>query len=177
MNKNYLFTSAKLGFRDWQEADVPLMATINADPEVMEFFPGLVTSEETAASIGRMKNMLAEKGFCYFAVDELERGEFIGFIGLVWQTFESEFTPCVDIGWRLAKKYWGKGYATEGAKRCLEYAFKDLGLTNIKATAPKANLKSIRIMEKIGMKKQLEFIHPRLLGNKKLENCVCYEIG
>ena len=78
-------------------------------------------------------------------------GEFIGFVGLCDQAYESPFTPCTDIGWRLAPEFWGKGYATEGAKRCLEYAFNDLRLDEIKSTAPKVNVPSIRVMEKANM--------------------------
>ena len=176
MKHQYIFTSERLGFRNWSPADYPRMTEISSDPHVMEFFPAPATPAQTAEFINRMKKMYAQKGYCYFATDELKTGNFIGFIGLCHQTYASEFTPCVDIGWRLRKAYWGKGYATEGAKRCLAYAFNDLKLKNIKATAPQINLKSIRVMEKIGMRKQLEFTHPRLRGHKTLGNSVCYEI-
>jgi len=174
---NYLFTSERLGFRNWTDDDIPLMAAINADPAVMEFFPSVLTTEQTTAFVQRMKNMLAEKGYCYFAVDRLEDGAFIGFTGLFYQDYDAPFTPCTDIGWRLDKQYWNKGYATEGAERCLQYAFQDLRLKNIKATAPRINVRSVNVMEKIGMKKQLDFIHPRLHDNERLKNCVCYEIS
>ena len=89
------------------------------------------------------------KGFCYFAVDTLNNRDFIGFIGISEQTFQSDFTPCIDIGWRLSQDQWGKGYATEGAKRCLDYAFNDLKLKNIKAICPSINDKSERVMSKL----------------------------
>ena len=87
-------------------------------------------------SIDKMKLMCVEKGYCYFAVDQLNDGSFIGFIGFCYQTYESQFTPSVDIGWRLNKKYWNNGFATEGAKKCLDYGFNKLGLKNIISTTP-----------------------------------------
>jgi len=173
----YLFTSDRLGFRNWTDNDIPLMAAMNTDPEVMEFFPSIVTPEQTAAFVKRMKNMFSERGYCYFAVDKLDEDCFIGFIGLAYQDYDAAFTPCTDIGWRLDKKYWNKGYATEGAERCLRYAFQDLKLKNIKATAPQININSINVMRKIGMKKQLDFIHPKLKDNERLKHCVCYGIS
>jgi RimJ/RimL family protein N-acetyltransferase len=121
--------------------------------------------------------MFTEKKYCYFAVDELSSGNFCGFIGLCDQNYEASFTPCTDIGWRLGKKYWNKGYATEGARRCLDYGFLDIKLKNIKATSTIINVKSIKIMQKLGMKQQLFFNHPRLKGDTRLESCVLYEIG
>ena len=176
MSKEYLFQSERLGFRNWIDSDTPKMIDISSDPDVMEFFPSIATKIQTIEFINRMKLMYIEKGYCYFAVDQLKDESFIGFIGLCYQTYESQFTPSVDIGWRLNKKYWNNGLATEGAKKCLDYGFNKLGLKNIIATTPIINIKSIRVMEKIGMEKLTEFKHPRLKSNEKLENCVCYEI-
>jgi len=175
--KNYLFKSKRLCFRNWIETDLSKMATINSDPKVMEFFPSTLTREQTAAFIERMQIGYAEHGFCYFAVDLLKTNEFIGFIGLHNQTFESEFTPCVDIGWRLNSNYWNKGYATEGAKKCLGWAFKHFNLENVMAIAPSINLNSIKVMKKIGMQKVKHFNHPTLAGNERLEDCVLYQIS
>ena len=177
MSNTYLFKSERLGFRNWKDDDIPKMQKISGDHEVMEFFPAVSTIEQTTDFVHRMRLMYSENGFCYFAVDELESEAFIGFIGLCKQTYKSEFTPCVDIGWRLDTRFWGKGYATEGAKRCLNYAFHELGLKNIKSVAPKINWRSVHVMEKIGMKQQLEFKHPALKHNKRLEDCVCYQIA
>ncbi|MCW3124243.1 MAG: acetyltransferase, ribosomal protein N-acetylase [Flavipsychrobacter sp.] len=177
MNGQYLFTSERLGFRNWEQADIPLMAEINADPDVMEFFPGTKNHEETAAFIERMQLQLADNGYCYFAVDKLEDRSFIGFIGLSEQAYEASFTPCTDIGWRLSKKYWGKGYATEGAVRCLEYAFSNLKIKKVLAVAPKINVRSELVMQKAGMRKVEEFIHPLLLNDERLRECVLYEMA
>ena len=177
MKKNsYTFTSSRLGFRNWIESDIPKMIEISGNPEVMLFFPAVATPEQTTDFIRRVQNQFEEKGYCYFAVDELETKKFIGFIGFYYQDYESEITPATDIGWRLHPDFWGKGYATEGAKACLEYGKNTLNLKHVIATAPLINKPSIHVMEKIGMTKELEFIHPRLVDNERLRNCVCYEI-
>lgn len=172
----YLFTSNRLGFRNWETDDIPQIVAISADPEVMKYFPAPATREQTKEFVLKMQHSFSEKSYCYFAVDRLEDAKLIGFIGLMDQAFEASFTPCVDIGWRLGTRFWGMGYATEGATRCLEYAFSELGLAKVVSTAPKVNLPSVRIMTKIGMRKLLEFKHPRLFGNERLEDCVCYHI-
>ena len=172
----YLFSSERLGFRNWKESDIPDMAQINADPEVMEYFPSFQTLEQTEKFVARMQNEFDESGYCYFAVDLLSTKEFIGFIGVSYQTFKSIFTPCIDIGWRLSRKHWGKGLATEGARRCLEFAFVDLKLDNIKSIAPLINVKSEQVMKNIGMEKIQSFKHPLLSEHIRLEECNLYEI-
>jgi len=174
---NYIFTSARLGFRNWKSSDLDVMATMNADKDVMEFFQSTQSREKTNDFIKKMQKQFAENGFCYFAVDLLETNEFIGFIGLSKQEYNAGFeTPFVDIGWRLSKSAWNKGYATEGAKRCLEYAFKTLKLETIYSIATSKNVKSIRVMEKIGMKKYSTFLHPLIADDSKLKECVAYKV-
>jgi RimJ/RimL family protein N-acetyltransferase len=158
------------------ESDKLKMLEINSDPKVMEFFPGIVNSKQTEDFVDRMQRQFADKGFCYFAVDKLNDNQFIGFIGISEQTYESDFTPCVDIGWRLNQKEWNKGFATEGARRCLEFAFNDIELNNINAICPIINEKSQRVMEKIGMTKRQIFNHSLLKNNHSLEKCVLFEI-
>ncbi|MDP8162982.1 GNAT family N-acetyltransferase [Pasteurella skyensis] len=174
--ENYIFKSERLGFRNWSENDLEKLYEINSDVSVMEFFPSILSKNKTLEFIENMKKQFIKNKFCYFAVETLEKNEFIGFIGLNEQNYDSDFTPCIDIGWRLSKKYWNKGYATEGAKKCLEYAFEELGIKNIKSVCPKVNTKSENVMKKIGMKKIKEFNHPLLEQYKKIENCVLYEI-
>ncbi|GAA5090381.1 GNAT family N-acetyltransferase [Chryseobacterium ginsengisoli] len=173
--KKYIFTSQRLGFRNWESTDIEEMFQINTDEEVMEFFPGIATKEQIIDFIERMKSQFVYKGFCYFAVDKLENGEFIGFIGLSEQTYEAEFTPCIDIGWRIKRNEWNKGFATEGAKRCLDYALNDLKIKEIYSIAPKINTKSEHIMTKIGLRKQYEFEHPLLINDERLKICVLYK--
>ncbi len=173
--KKYIFTSDRLGFRNWTSTDIDKMHEINSDEEVMEFFPGIPTKQQTIEFVERMKKQFEDIGFCYFAVDILEDNEFIGFIGLSIQTFEADFTPCIDIGWRIKSSEWNKGLATEGAKKCIDYALNDLKFEKIYSIAPKINTKSEHIMTKIGMKKQYEFEHSLLTNNDQLKNCVLYK--
>lgn len=173
--KKYIFTSERLGFRNWNLTDIDKMHEINSDEKVMEFFPSIPTKEQTKEFIERMQNLFANKGFCYFAVDKLEDNEFIGFIGLSEQTYKADFTPCIDIGWRIKSSEWNKGFASEGAKKCLEYALNDLKVKNIYSIAPKINTKSEHIMTKIGLKKQYEFEHSLLTNFEKLKTCLLYK--
>ena len=142
----------------------------------MEFFPTLPSEKQTIEFIIKMQNQFTAKGFCYFAVDKLDDQEMIGFIGLSEQNFKADFTPCIDVGWRLKAIEWNKGYATEGAKRCLQYAFKELNLNKVNALAPKVNIKSQRVINKIGMTKVMNFKHPLLSEHNNLEECILYEI-
>jgi RimJ/RimL family protein N-acetyltransferase len=171
----YLFTSKKLGFRNWTQLDIERLHEINVDEEVMQFFPATQTKKQTENFILKMQNQYLKKKYCYFAVETLVSKEFIGFIGLSLQTFESDFTPVIDIGWRLHRKFWNKGYATEGAKRCLEYSERQLKVTKVIAIAPKINHSSIRVMQKIGMTKVKDFIHPALSEFPNLKECVLYQ--
>jgi len=172
----YLFTSERLGFRNWTEADVPKMAAINTDPDVMNYFPSLQDLSQTTAFIERMQKQYEDKNFTYFATELLSTREFIGFIGISIPTFEAEFTPCVDMGWRLDKKYWNKGYASEGAARCIGYAFEVLELQEVVAICPEVNKPSEGVMKKIGMSKILTFSHPLLQNDERLNYCVLYKI-
>lgn len=173
---NYLFTSERLGFRNWIDDDLPKMASINSDPEVMKYFSNRQSLEQTQQFIIRMQNQFADKGYGYFAVDTLEKEEFIGFIGISNQTYEADFTPCIDIGWRIARMHWGNGYATEGAKRVLAYAFEELHIDKILSVAPIINASSENVMKKIGMQKVKTFEHSLLMDNDRLKECVLYEV-
>ncbi len=156
--------------------DLTEFAQLNADTEVMAHFPQPLTPEETAAFIERLQKHYDKNGYNYFATELLETGEFIGFIGLAYQEYETDFTPATDIGWRLKKPAWGKGYATEGAKRCLDFAFKELGLKKVISTCTLKNSPSENVMKKIGMTRKEEFKHPRLAAYPDYETCIWYEI-
>ncbi len=172
----YIYTSERLGFRAWKSTDLPKLFVINSNSKVMEFFPNKPSLKETEGFIERMNTQYKESQYCYFAVEVIETGDFIGFIGLSKQTYEADFTPCVDIGWRLDEQFWYKGYATEGAKASLHYAFKTLKLNEVVAVCPKVNTKSEQVMKKIGMQKITEFKHVFLKDNPNLEVCVLYKI-
>lgn len=177
MKPTYLFASARLGFRWWREEDVEAFSSMNADPEVMQFFPNTLSQQESADFMVRLQNHYKSHGFTYFAVDLLNTGEWIGMIGLFHQTFPSPFTPAIDIGWRLKREAQGFGYATEGALRCLDFGFSNLSLSRIISICPVINLTSERVMQKIGMKKMGEFKHPKLGDFPDLEDCCWYEIN
>lgn len=175
--KNYLLTTPRLGLRLFMESDFDRFAEMNADPEVMRFFPNTLSQKEVGEYMERINAHYEKHGHCYFATDRLDTGEFIGFIGLAYQDYEVPFCPCTDIGWRLHRSAWGNGFATEGAKACLEYAFHVLNKTEIYATAPKVNLPSIKVMKKIGMEWQGIFIHPKISDEERLRECVFYKIS
>lgn len=177
MTKAYIFKSDRLGFRNWTEQDLTEFAKINSDPEVMKHFPKPLSKQETAEFIERLRNHYETYGYNYFATELLESGELLGFIGLAFQNYQTKYTPAVDIGWRLKRDAWGKGFATEGAKRCLEFAFKELNLKNIISTCTERNAQSENVMKKIGMKKIGTFKHPKLKGYPHIEQCICYAIS
>jgi len=177
LKPNYIFKSERLGFRNWSTNDVTEFAKINADLDVMEYFPKPLTISETSNFIDRLQKHYIKHNYNYFATEILGTGELIGFIGLAYQDYKSEFTPATDIGWRLKKSAWGNGYATEGAKRCLKFAFKDLNLEKIISVFTEKNTKSEHVMKKIGMKKVGVFNHPKLKAYPKYKTCICYEIN
>lgn len=175
-SKKHIFKSDRLGFRNWEETDIEPFLKLNADEQVMQHFPKTLTKDQTISFIEKSKNQYKDKGYTYFAVDVLETNEFIGFIGLSYQTYEASFNPSVDIGWRLDKKHWGKGYATEGAKRCLVYASENLKLKIINSVCPVVNKASENVMKKIGMQKVTNFMHPALNEYPNLQECLLYQL-
>ena len=170
----YTIKSDRLGLRNWKDSDLTEMAALNADPEVMRYFPKTQSIEHTQQFILRMQAHFTKAGYCYFAAERLEDQAFLGFIGIMYQDYEADFTPCVDIGWRLAKSFWGNGYATEGAQACLTFAFEKLNLEKVYSLASKKNLPSINVMKKIGMVHQYYFDHSKLLDYPSLKTCTLY---
>lgn len=157
----------RLILRQWREEDFEPFAQLNADPRVREFFPGLLTREESDASIKTIAEHISKKGWDLWAVELLKTGKFIGFIGLREVDFKAPFNkeaPAVEIGWRLAFNYWGQGYATEGATAALHFGFEKLSLPEIVSFTTVNNMRSRNVMEKIGMHhlEADDFDHPRL---------------
>jgi RimJ/RimL family protein N-acetyltransferase len=172
--KHYILKTDRLGLRNWLPEDAAPFIEMCQDPEVMQHFPDLLSSEETIGLIGRLTKHFDTYGYTYFAIDVLETSEFIGFTGLANQTWESEFTPCVDMGWRLKRSAWGKGYATEAAAACLEAAGTKFGLKEVLAFATDTNEASEKVMKKIGMQRIGTVQHPAILGDDRFEYCVVY---
>jgi ribosomal-protein-alanine N-acetyltransferase len=163
--------------RSFEDRDAGPFAAINADPRVMKFLPAVLTQAESDALVVRIRQHAEEKGHGLFAV-ELQGGPLIGFAGLSTPTFEAHFTPCVEVGWRLAAEHWGHGYATEAARAALAFGFEKVGLKQIVSFTVPQNQRSRRVMEKIGMHHDPrdDFDHPRLPEGHALRRHVLYRI-
>jgi len=164
----------RLILREWKNSDSPIFIEMNRDERVMEFFPSLLTEEESLAMIVRIKKLLAENNFGLWAVERKDTNEFIGFVGLSIPRFQTDFTPCVEIGWRLAHKHWGYGFATEAAAACLDYGFNVLKLNEIVSFTSVLNIKSMNVMKKIGMNYVKDFEHLNIEDGNRLKRHVLY---
>jgi len=173
--KDYIIKTSRLGLRQWQASDKIPFAELNSDPIVMEHFPKVLSSEESDTLHELLKTHFEEHGFTYFAVDEVTTDQFIGFIGMKHQTYEANFTPAIDIGWRLLPAFWGKGYATEGAKACLDNAKEQFGIEEIISVCTHTNTSSEKVMHKLGMQRAYSFDHPALDPPSELNPCVLYK--
>lgn len=164
--------------RRWREEDRLPFQRMNSDPRVMEFFPGLLTAEESDALVGRIESHFDRHGFGPFAVELLENGTFIGFVGLMVPEFEAAFTPAVEIGWRLAAEHWGKGLVTEAAKAAVRYAFDVVELDGLISFTVPGNVRSRRVMGRIGMTHDAreDFEHPGLPVGHPLRRHVLYRL-
>ena len=166
----------RLYLRRWLMDDRVPFARLNSDPRVVEFLQGPLSREESDAAADRIEAHFAEHGFGLWAVEIPGITPFAGFIGMSVPGFEAHFTPCVEIGWRLAAEHWNQGYATEGARVALEFGFKWLQLDEIVSFTTAANVRSRRVMEKIGMTHCAgdDFEHPRLPEGHPLRRHVLY---
>jgi RimJ/RimL family protein N-acetyltransferase len=184
----------RLLLRQWRPGDREPFAALNADPEVMHHFPAPLDRASSDALADRAQTAIAERGWGLWAVEVLEdpgeRGVrdglaapavgsagFAGFIGLGSPTFEAHFTPAVEVGWRLARPYWGRGYATEGARAALDFAWGELALAEVVSFTTLGNTRSRQVMERLGMTHDPadDFDHPRLSGSP-LERHVLYRL-
>lgn len=172
-------TTPRLILREWRDEDLPAFAALNADPRVMEFMPKIMTRDESDAMVARIRDHFARRGFGLWAVEVAGCAPFIGFIGLSVPRFEAHFTPCVEVGWRLAFDYWGRGYATEGARAALRYGFEELKLEEIVSFTAVVNRRSSAVMERIGMSHEAadDFDHPVLPAGHPLRRHVLYRMS
>ena len=171
--------TGRLILRHWRSSDREPFARMNADPRVMEFFPAVLTGEESDRTLAeRIEPHFERHGFGLCAAELRETGAFIGFVGLAVPSFEAHFTPCVEIGWRLAAEFWGQGLATEGAREMVRYAFDTVGLEELVSMTVPANLRSRRVMEKLGMTRNPadDFDHPRIPAGHPLRRHVLYRL-
>jgi ribosomal-protein-alanine N-acetyltransferase len=167
----------RLVLRRWRPEDLDPFAALNADPEVMEhFFRGVSSREDTAAFMARIDDEFEARGFGLWAVEVPGKAAFIGFIGLHAVPFEAHFTPAVEVGWRLAKAHWHQGYATEGASAAVAFGYDVALLQEIVSFTNTANLRSQRVMERIGMERDPDgdFDHPSVPEGHSFRQHVLY---
>jgi RimJ/RimL family protein N-acetyltransferase len=166
----------RLLLRQFRDDDLPSLSKINDDPTVMEFIGPRLNDNQSKAMFERSRLSWNENGFGKFAVEVPGEADFIGYVGLASPPFQSHFTPCVEIGWRLASQYWGHGYATEAAEAVRHFAFNSVGLLEIVSFTTPRNLQSQRVMEKIGLIRdsQDDFEHPNKSKDDALRIQVLY---
>ena len=166
----------RLRLRQFRREDAEPFSAMNADPIVMEFFPNVLSREESQATLLRIGDGFQRRGFGVYAVEA--QGEFAGVVGLSVPEFQAHFTPCVEILWRLARSFWGCGLASEAAAAVLAMAFQKLELPEVLAFAAAGNVRSIKVMERIGMRRDLEgdFDHP-CVEEPRLKRHVLYRVS
>ena len=171
-----MIETERLRLRHWRDADREPFAQMNADPRVMQFIPRCLSRVESDALAGRIESKIEERGFGLYAAELRESSAFIGFIGLSVPGFQAHFTPCVEIGWRIAAEHWNRGLATEGARAVVCHAFDELHLASLVSFTAAQNLPSRRVMEKIGMTHDPsdDFDHPNLPEGHWLRRHVLY---
>jgi RimJ/RimL family protein N-acetyltransferase len=164
--------------RGWREGDLEPFAALNADPCVMQYYPApLARAQSDGFLRDRVVPQFAKRGFGLWAVEVPGVAPFIGYVGLLEHTFEARFTPCFEIGWRLDRAYWGRGYATEAARAAVAFGFGDGGLDEIVSFTVPGNRRSIAVMERLGMTQDGEFDHPRLPQGHELRRHVLYRLS
>ncbi|MGF1696594.1 GNAT family N-acetyltransferase [Vibrio lamellibrachiae] len=169
----------RLILRQWHEEDFQHYAQLNADSRVMKYFPSTLSKQESDDQADRIRGLITERGWGFWAVELKSSGEFIGFVGLHSQDENSGIpnAPFVEIGWRLSSEHWGKGYAPEAARRALEYAFEMLNEASVYAFTTLTNEPSQRVMSKVGMTNvNSDFNHPKLPDGHELERHCLYRM-
>ena len=160
--------------RNWQDSDLAGYAAMNGDPEVMKYFPRLLTHEESEASMNRQRALINQQGWGLWAVEV--GGSFAGFAGLAVPKFEAPFMPCVEIGWRFRREYWGRNIAYRAAQQALDFGFGTLNLPEIVAFTATANERSRRLMERLEFARNEanDFDHPNIAIGHPLRRHVLY---
>lgn len=179
MAEGPLLQTSRLILRRWKEADLAPFAALNADPVVMEHFPSPLTVEQSDAFVERIEQTFEETGFGLWVLEHRLSGGFLGYAGLWPVAFEAHFTPAVEVGWRLDRRHWGNGYATEGARAGMDYGFSELELGQIVSFTTPANIRSARVMERLGMTRDPseDFDHPGLAPDSPLRRLVLYRMS
>ncbi|NOX43531.1 MAG: GNAT family N-acetyltransferase [Gammaproteobacteria bacterium] len=177
MTKIIEIDTKRLKLRQWRKDDLPIFAKLNADPVVMKYYPDVLSEKQSNEMAEKIESSIAQRGWGFWAVEKTDNKNFIGFVGLNEPTYDLPVTPCVEIGWRLAKKYWGNGYATEAAKAAMVVAFDKLNFSEIVSFTSVSNKQSRAVMERLGMiNMQENFEHPLIPENSPLREHVLYKI-
>ncbi|WP_027967470.1 GNAT family N-acetyltransferase [Halomonas halocynthiae] len=170
------YETERLCLRQWQESDFKSFAALNTDPKVMEYFPQPLSGQASAEMAKKIRSLIKQRGWGFWAVDVKKGESFIGFCGLHVPTAALPFSPCVEAGWRLSSAHWGKGYASEAARGALNVAFQQLELPEIVSFTTVDNQRSRRVMERIGMKYSGQFEHPSLPESSPLRRHLLYRL-
>ncbi|OLD48427.1 MAG: GNAT family N-acetyltransferase [Actinobacteria bacterium 13_1_40CM_2_65_8] len=170
--------TARLVLRRWRQSDREPFAHLNADPEVMEHFPSTLNREQSDAFVETIETEFEQRGHGVWAVEVQGGKDFIGYVGLHYHDFPAHFTPAVEVGWRLDRNHWGRGYATEGARAAIADGFTRVGLDELVSFTVPANVRSTRVMDKVGMTHDPgdDFDHPRLPEGDRLRRHVLYRL-
>lgn len=173
------FTTERLRLRGWRASDLEPFAALNADPCVMRFFSEPLDRARSDAFAHRAQQKLIERGFGLWAVEAPGVTPFLGYLGLAQPVFSAHFTPCIEIGWRLTRRHWEHGYATEAAMAVLDHAFGSLGLSEIVSFTAQDNQRSRRVMERLGMRYRSseDFDHPNIPTGRPLRRHVLYRLN
>lgn len=158
----HILHTARLILRPWKEEDKALFADLNADAEVMAHFPAVMTREESDALAQRIMDHMEQQGWGLWALERKEDGRFLGFTGLQPCNPALPFAPVLEVGWRLAREFWGQGYATEAARKSLDFAFETLGKKEIVSFTATNNVRSQAVMQRLNMTRHADFEHPLL---------------
>lgn len=170
-------STARLVLRPWRDSDRAPFATLNADAQTMRFFPAPLTRAESDALADHCQALIAMRGWGFWAVEQGDSGAFIGMIGLHVPAPDLPFSPCVEVGWRLAREHWGQGLATEGACAALAFGFDRLGLDEIVSFTTVTNTPSQAVMQRLGMRLDAAiFDHPALPSGHPLREHVLYRL-
>ncbi|WXL27645.1 GNAT family N-acetyltransferase [Ectopseudomonas mendocina] len=168
--------TSRLILRLWRKSDLDGFAELNADSQVMRHFPACLTRQQSDALAERCQGYIESQGWGFWAIEEKASGQFVGFTGLHHQPEKFSFSPCTEIGWRLHRRFWGRGYATEAAIVCLDYAFDDLGLLEVVAFTAHSNHRSEAVMRRLGMSFKQTFLHPDVDPESSLSTHLLYGI-
>lgn len=173
-----MLATPRLILRQWDKVDLPDFARINADPQVMRYFPAVLDRAQSDALAEGIRTRLRDTRFGLWALELPGKLRFAGFVGLSVPAYTTHFTPCVEIGWRLARCCWGQGYATEAASRVLDYAFDALALVEVVSFTARQNLPSRAVMRRLGMQHDVagDFPHPLLATGHPLSHHVLYRL-